>query len=426
MLATDVAGRVYYSTLPGTENAAFVWNGEGVLTNSFGESVEVEGITHEYFIVGSNIYYSKVTDESANLAVLQYDNGNWGLPIQLTNENRYLENLSAARLNGQDYVMGMHTAVTITDDSVEDAKNLVWSAVMPVSDLRLDDISYDDDALLVGDVVPVALTVTNAGDHAISSIGVALDGTTVKTESCYLLPGQSIEIETSLICPDTFTTYTYSVSEIGLDDYTPDNNTVQVELGYADVETELVYQQIGAQKTLLAYVTNIGVETASGSVVFYDANDTAVAESSFEQLTSGDTAIIAYDLPQDFNGINGGDVSVSVTLEQEELYTYNNDASYYIMETNDASSTSAQVISVSANGTTVTAEINCAENTTLTTYCAYYGATGRMLQVESKPLEAGKINTPSFSYNGTDAGYVKIFVLDTNLVPMCSAEQISL
>ena len=160
--------------------------------------------------------------------------------------------------------------------------------------------------------------------------------------------------------------------------------------------------------------------------MFYDANGTAVVESSFEQLASGDTAIIAYDLPQDFNGINGGDVSVSVTLEQEELYTYNNDARYYIMETNDASSTSARVISVSANGTTVTAEIDCTENTSLTTYCAFYSTTGRMLHIESKPLEAGKTNTSSFSYNGTDAGYAKIFILDANFVPMCVAEQISL
>jgi hypothetical protein len=293
---------------------------------------------------------------------------------------------------------------------------------MPVNDLRLDDVSYDDDAIAAGDTVPVTLTVTNVGDHEVAGISVTLDGTTVKKENCSLLPGQSMEIETSLICPDVLTTYTYAVSEVGMnDDYTPDNNTAQLELGYADVETDLVYQHIGAQKTLLAYVNNIGVETAGGRVVFYDADGTAVAERAFDQLASGDIMIIGYDLPQDFKGINGGDVSVSVTLDQEELYTYNNDAGYHIMSEGDMPS--ARIENISINGTDVTAQIDCDEGTTMTAYCAYYDGLGRILCVKNAALETGKTNTQMFSYNGTNAEYVKLFVWDTKLAPMCAVEQ---
>ena len=71
-------------------------------------------------------------------------------------------------LNGKTYALGMHTTVTITADDVDDTKDLVWTQILPVSDLKLSDVSFDADALVPGETLPVTFTVTNSGDHTVS------------------------------------------------------------------------------------------------------------------------------------------------------------------------------------------------------------------------------------------------------------------
>ena len=75
-------------------------------------------------------------------------------------------------------------------------------------------------------------------------------------------------------------------------------------------------------------MTNQGIETASGSVVFYDANGNPVAKSTFEDLASGDIVIASYDVA---DSSAGGDVSAKVMLDQTERYTYNNEATMHIL-----------------------------------------------------------------------------------------------
>ncbi len=333
LLAEEINGRVSFGTLPGTDEAAFIWNATDSLNASTGVSVSAEGITHEYAVVGNRIYFSTPTEESANLAVLQYEDGNWSLPMLLTGDSRYLENLSAASLNGDDFIIGMHTAVTITEDSVVDAKNLVWSKVVPVSDLQLDSVDYEPGGLTAGESVPVTLTVVNAGDHTVENIVIELDGEQICTKSLNLLPGQSGEITLSdaLICPTALTEKTFRVIESGETDYTPEDNEYVFAIGYADAALELDYQQIGTSKALAATVTNQGVETASGTVVFYDTDGAPVAARSFDNLAAGDVAVAMCELDEGFTELGNGDVSVVVILEQEELNTFNNSASMHIL-----------------------------------------------------------------------------------------------
>ena len=420
-IAENISGTVAYARLPGTDKASFLWNGENVLTSSAGNSAEVPGISGEYAISGNNVYYSAATDGSANLTVLQYhaDSGTWGLPIQLTDGNRYLENLSVASLNGTDYALGMHTAATITENAVEDAKNLVWSAVRPVSDLCLDGIDYDVENVKAGESLPVTLTVINAGDHTVNRIAVTLNNSAVKTQDCSLKPGESLDIEVSVSSPSSLSEYLFAVEEPDKDDYSPDDNAATVQIGYADAAIELEYQQIGAKKALMATVTNRGVETANGSVAFYDANGSAVAESAFANLASGDTTIAVYELDGNFAGINGGDVSAKVTLEEEELYTYNNADTLHIMEA-ESNPEKTEIASAVANGERgINAEISCESELTATAYCAFYNSDGKMLSVEIRSLSTGQ-NSLTFTASDQAASKAKIFVLDDQMIPQCA------
>ncbi len=344
LLAEENVGRVSFDLLPGAEAAEYFWNGDGCLLTSSGEAITAEGITQEYAVIGSRIYYSMPTEGSANLAVIQYADENWGLPMLLTGDSRYLENLSAASLNGTDYVFGMHTAVTIAENSVEDAKNLVWSTVMPVSDLRLDSVEYEMNGLTVGEYIPLTLNVINVGDHTVDSIAVSLGGRVIHTEDVNLLPGQSVDLtlDDALTCPSSLQAYAFSVSEPDEDDYSPEDNSYTLSVGYADAEVELDCLEIGDSKTLVAYVTNRGIEIASGKVVFYDAAGEVAASCCFEDLAAGDVMVASCEMDEDFIGRDGGDLSVVVTIAGEEFDTFNNSATINLSE--------AYIVSFDSNG----------------------------------------------------------------------------
>ena len=319
----------------------------------------------------------------------------------------------------------MHTAATITENAVEDAKNLVWSAVMPVSDLRLDDIDYDTENVKAGESLPVTLAVINAGDHTVNRIAVTLNNSTLKTQECSLKPGESLDIEVAVPVAESLSECLFAVAEPEKDDYSPDNNKGTVKIGYADAAIELEYQQIGTKKALMASVTNQGIEAASGNIVFYDANGSSVAESAFTDLASGDTTIAVYELDESFAGINGGDVSARVTLEQEELYTYNNADTLHIMEA-ESNPEKTEIVSAVANGERgLSADIACESELAATAYCAFYNSDGKMLSVEIRPLSTGR-NSLTFTASDQAASKAKIFVLDNQLIPQCASNAVEI
>ncbi len=391
VLSDVFTGAVRYGLLPGTDAAAFLWNGENVLNSSDGTSVPVEGITSEFAVSGNHIYYSMDTDGSADLASLLYDTERetWSFPIVLTDGNRYLENLNVAEMNGQDYILGMHTAVAIGEDTVDDPKNLVFSAVQPVSDLCIEEAVCDTENPVPGDNARITLKLTNHGDHTVEAIKVMRDGQTV-TEmhmpGCGLVPGDSMVVGANITYPSKLTDYQFSVSEVDQDDYTPDDNTYTLSLGYADAAADLEYLQIGTRRSLLATIENRGVESAGGKIVFYDADGNAVEERSFENLAAGDQIVTEYTLDPDFAGINGGTVSAEVVLDQEEVYTYNNRATVTILE--------PQTTIRSFDG--ATASVYCKTDTDAAAICAFYDAEGKMLQTRRLVLEAGTLNALAF------------------------------
>ena len=72
-------------------------------------------------------------------------------------------------------------------------------------------------------------------------------------------------------------------------------------------------------------------------------------------------AIAVYELDADFVGINGGDVSAAVTLNQEELYTYNNTDTLHIAEATETPA-STEISAATFEGTSVHVQIFCADN----------------------------------------------------------------
>ena len=418
LLAENVTGRAVYGRLPGTTADSFIWNADGALHDEAGNTVPVEGLGRDFVIVGDSIYFNQSNGANANLAALHYDavNDHWSAPILLIDDEQYLENLNAAELNGKTYALGMHTTVTITADDVDDTKDLVWTQILPVSDLKLSDVSFDADALVPGETLPVTFTVTNSGDHTVSSLTLTADGVST-AQDCQLLPGESGEFTVNITCPSEKRTVAFAVQESGQDDYTPEDNTAACTVGSADAEVELALLQIGSRKFLQAVVVNRGLEPASGSVLFTGPDGQTLAERTFQNLTYGGTVIAEYE-PDSFAALYGEDVTATVRLQQDEPNMLNNTDSVPVLLT------STEILSAQRTGTAVTAEIACMQDGARA-ICAFYAADGRLLRTVIQPLESGKINSLTFQID-SNAAQAKLFVLDAKNAPAAAGKTVQL
>lgn len=419
LLAENVTGRAVYGRLPGTTADSFIWNADGALHDEAGNTVPVEGLGRDFVIVGDSIYFNQSNGANANLAALHYDavNDHWSAPILLIGDEQYLENLNAAELNGKTYALGMHTTVTITADDVDDTKDLVWTQILPVSDLKLSDVSFDADALVPGETLPVTFTVTNSGDHTVSSLTLTADGVST-AQDCQLLPGESGEFTVNITCPSEKQIVTFEVQEPGQDDYTPEDNTAACTVGSADAEVELALLQIGSRKFLQAVVVNRGLEPASGSVLFTGPDGQTLAERTFQNLTYGGTVIAEYE-PDSFAALYGEDVTATVRLQQDEPNMLNNTDSVPVLLT------STEILSAQRSGTAVTAEIACMQDGARA-ICAFYAADGRLLSTSIQTLQSGQTNSLSFTISDPNAAYAKLFVLDAKNAPAAPARSIPL
>ena len=419
LLAENVTGRAVYGRLPGTTADSFIWNADGALHDEAGNTVPVEGLGRDFVIVGDSIYFNQSNGANANLAALHYDavNDHWSAPILLIGDEQYLENLNAASLNGRTYALGMHTTVTISEDEVDDAKDLVWTQILPVSDLKLSDVSFDADALVPGETLPVTFTVTNSGDHTVSSLTLTADGVST-AQDCRLLPGESAEFTVNITCPSENQIVTFEVQEHGQDDYTPEDNTAACTVGSADAEVELALLQIGSRKFLQAVVVNRGLEPASGSVLFTGPDGQTLAERTFQNLTYGGTVIAEYE-PDSFAALYGEDVTATVRLQQDEPNMLNNTDSVPVLLT------STEILSAQRTGTAVTAEIACMQDGARA-ICAFYAADGRLLSTSIQTLQSGQTNSLSFTISDPNAAYAKLFVLDAKSAPAAAGKTVQL
>lgn len=345
-LATNVQGKVIYDVLPSQgQGADFMWNAENCLKTAGGVEIAAEGITREYAISGNRIYYSSAGEKGAQLTTVIHDNGSWSTPVTLTGGERYLENVSAVTLNSNDYVMGMDTLATITNENVTDAKNLVWGQIMPTSNLRIDGVDYETGGLTVGTSVPVALTVVNAGDHAVSSVDIIINGQS-ETRQCSIAPGESTDITVTVICPAVLTQYNFAISESNQTDFTPEDNTVSVGIGYADLEVKVEEERIEDQSSLVVYLANRGVASATGTIIISDASGNQVNTTPFADLAAGNTFVVSYPMQ------NSGVYTATAALADNaaDLYAYNNSDTTGI---GNWSRSATYVITFNANGGTV-------------------------------------------------------------------------
>jgi len=322
---SEGASGISYANIPGSSSAStFLWLEDGVLHSANGDSLDIERLTGEYRISGDSIYFSVPTENGAELCVVKYENGEWSIPITLTTGEGYLENISIANLNGGDYVLGLYTDVTITDTGIDDSKDLVWSNVSAVSDLVIEDVVFDSEALVVGEDIPVTVEFKNAGDHKVASIDVYLDGNLLSTELVEVALGQTQSLTVNMSCPSDLVTYAISVVETGRTDYHPEDNEFSFKIGYPDLSIELQSNQIGEKTTVYGIIRNEGIQSASGRLFFTDLQGRVLYENTFSEIAADDVLMVSFDF--DWSGVEAAwyDVKAILECDGEDLFDFNN------------------------------------------------------------------------------------------------------
>ena len=325
-----VVGNITYGTLPGETQNTFIWNDVNKLC-SMDDFIDVAGITNEYVINNNSIYYSTPVKGGSELAVVRKNNdGTYTSPIQLTDTDRYIENISVVTVNGKDVVLGMHTKAEITSETINTSKNLVWSLVQPVNDIRIDGVYYDEDSAKPGETLEVQLTVTNAGENQVDELNIYLNDEVVSVQEVQLKPGESKDVVFEVVCPNARTSYEVRVEDANSDllsDYNADDNAIEIDLGNANLKVEASLQQIGNEKKIVVMVTNEGIDIPLGNVALYDQEGNLLALSAFADLEHGMTVYEKMPLDED---VLGTTISVVVKTTQTELYTHDNVDYVYI------------------------------------------------------------------------------------------------
>ena len=202
--------------------------------------------------------------------------------------------------------------------------------VQSVNDIRIDDVYYDEKNIAPGEEVEITLTVKNAGENQVENLSISLGDEVISTQSIGLKPGESKDVTFKLICPDKFTAYNVKVEDTDSDillDYNPDDNAADIELGYANLQVEATLKNICNEKTIVALISNTGIEKASGNIVLYNEEGDILTISAIKDLERGKTLYV--ELPVD-SDISNTTLSVVVNGQQEELYTHDNVYTVYI------------------------------------------------------------------------------------------------
>lgn len=322
---------VRYGAIPGYLSDTYYWREGNALVGPDGVLVEVPGLTDEYEIVDNVIYYSTPSDGGANLVRMVYDSKTkaWSAPVVVLSDKRYFEDLHIAVVDGQHYVLGLYTSVTIGEnDQVDDDKQLVWKAVQHCADIDLVWVDFDDDGIKPGQKFDVTLYLANVGDQPIDQIDFKRDGKFFKHMTVDLPVGTTLPVTVSIDAPENLLSEFWSVELPNQLELNTDNNTYEAEYGHPDLTVGMQSDFYNGYPAVTVYVRNEGTAPASGVLTIADPNGTVVSTSQIGSLGNDEYAIVTYTPDRTrYSGVTVFTAHLDVEQGSGERRVWNNDDS---------------------------------------------------------------------------------------------------
>lgn len=231
-------------------------------------------ITESFDIIGGKLFWISADRENAgNIYGCKYDtvSGAWSAPVPFSNQDEYIENISAADCGDEIIIAFNKNCVLLSDETVTSNNSLVWSSLDDIENLTLLDLDYSKyDALKPG-IMPVKATVLNNGSGSISGITAKIvnsKGETVSVQNfdTVLASGESAEISIDFEIGEDFEygKYDIIVSSDSIIDSNEADNSYDIDLDFEDV---IVSVESADSAKITVKLVNGGTASSAGSLV---------------------------------------------------------------------------------------------------------------------------------------------------------------
>ena len=320
-----------------------------------------------YSMTDRGIYYTKNTQNGTELFVrYKASDGTYGQAVQVTEEKRWLRNVSAFTIADKDYIIASSNKYDTKGDNGVTESEIDSFEVKDYYDLNVEEASYDINESLTGKELSVKLKLKNDGNKKISYVKVNVSdakGNEVAQKTKYytvdIEPGNEKDVVLGLSGIDTAEfgdwkvsasiaetlpeepkrtvsgEFILSVPKITAIDNEPqviaekttDNNSTDMSLGNSDFVVRTQMCDSGNYPYMLIEVKNEGNRKDSATLNLYNANDVAKSygKRNISNLEPGTTKTYKVNVKQDWVDDNGKvAVLVQVKDAKNEMYTYNN------------------------------------------------------------------------------------------------------
>lgn len=360
--------QLQYSKLPGTQKAQFLVSDSGNLyAYSEGEwkaVLENTGSYNDEFSITDNAVYFEKQAESGSELYGCYDMGEDALaaPIQISEEGRWLRDVSVFTINGKEVMLGMEDVI---EDNEKTQSNMVSYRFGKYYDLTLKEAYIDyEDTFKLGSM-PLYVVAENTGNITIPAEEfVVKDGNDnvlkiqTKEYSKPIAPGESVTFDLSVLTDadtsfenwkiesnalkapvrsagsktsaieegDATETDDETEKEV-LEEHSTEDNAYTIKTGYSDFEVSSSLNNAGAYPYLMVEVKNNGTISDFSKLKICDANDMTKEFTSSDTGTIdvGSTKIFKIKVEKDWADANGRTAMlIKVDETENEIYTYNN------------------------------------------------------------------------------------------------------
>ena len=292
------------------------------------------------------VVYAAEDDLASVLCAAYYDyaSGCWGSPITLYSGGTSIPAFSAAALpNGEISVLMLSQAVVgdySSDDPYGEA-SLVWYNAPMGSNLRVDDVRFDDATYVLNKDMPIYLTVSNTGELAIRNVKIDIldeDGTLLQSVNIgqQILSGQTVELTVLYRVKEivqgrklTLNVTTPNVTETNTED-----NSAQLVLGWNDLAVGDVRwgTTVNGETVIHASIINRGYEAQSNVTV--ELRETSPNGTLVDSVTMAEIA--PFSLENASFTLTGTPAKVYyVCVEHRDVdHNYGNDNNYICIQEN--------------------------------------------------------------------------------------------
>lgn len=276
-------------------------------------------LSENFAVAGNRILWSGTEDgKLSNLYESVYDStsGSWSNAVKLSNQEDYIENVSAIKFGADTVAVMNRNQVSITEEDVETANSIVWTSFSGIENLSIvNAVCYESGYEPENNTIPVDISVLNNSETSINSLNIKITDSNdklIKDETIVvkIAAGETKTIVNEIkLTNSTNQTYKIEINSDDITDSNPDDNAATVNAGFVNMTVQAAKKN---NNILAVTVTNNGTVSGDAEIVIEDnLSGESVASMTVKNITSGASSVKEIDLSK-FIGKADNDLRITV------------------------------------------------------------------------------------------------------------------